>query len=226
MDQNYKILVVDDERDLCEILEFNLQSEGFTIEVAYSGEEALAKKIDSFDLILLDVMMGGISGFKVADKIRKEMNLAVPIIFLTARETENDMLTGFNLGADDYLSKPFSIKELVARIKAVLRRGKSIELKPKTITVDTMVLDMNRKSVTISNEEVLLTRKEFEILHMLISSKGKYLSRQEILDHVWRDDVIVTERNVDVNIARMRKKIGDYGNYIKGRTGYGYCFEE
>jgi len=226
MDQKFKILVVDDEKDLCEILEFNLQSEGFDIEVAYSGEEALTKNIESFDLILLDVMMGGISGFKVADKIRKEMNLAIPIIFLTARETENDMLTGFNVGADDYMSKPFSIKELVARIKAVLRRGKTIGSKPKIITIESMVLDINRKSVTIDKEEVLLTRKEFEILHMLIVNKGKYLSRQEILDHIWRDDVIVTDRNVDVNIARMRKKIGDYGNYIKGRTGYGYCFEE
>lgn len=225
MEQMFKILVVDDEKDLCEILQFNLESEGFYIEVAYSAEEALTKSIETFDLLLLDVMMGGMSGFKLADKIRKEMQLTVPIIFLTARETENDMLTGFNLGADDYVSKPFSIKELVARIKAVLRRGKSIETKPKVITIDTMELDLNRKTVTIDHEEVLLTRKEFEILYMLVSNKGKYLSRQEILDRIWSDDVIVTDRNVDVNIARMRKKIGEYGNYIKGRTGYGYCFE-
>lgn len=225
MEQMFKILVVDDEKDLCEILQFNLESEGFYIEVAYSAEEALTKSIETFDLLLLDVMMGGMSGFKLADKIRKEMQLSVPIIFLTARETENDMLTGFNLGADDYVSKPFSVKELVARIKAVLRRGKSIGTKPKVITIDTMELDLNRKSVTIDHEEVLLTRKEFEILYMLVSNKGKYLSRQEILDRIWSDDVIVTDRNVDVNIARMRKKIGEYGNYIKGRTGYGYCFE-
>lgn len=225
MNQEYKILVVDDEKDLCEILQFNLASEGFEIEVAYSGEEALSKSIERFDLLLLDVMMGGISGFKLADKIRKELGLSVPIIFLTAREAENDMLTGFNVGGDDYLSKPFSIKELVARIKAVLRRGKNIEIKPKVITIDSMELDLNRKSVTIDNETVLLTRKEFEILTMLVSHKGKYLSRQEILDRIWSDDVIVTERNVDVNIARLRKKIGEYGNSIKGRTGYGYCFE-
>ena len=135
------------------------------------------------------------------------------------------MLTGFNVGADDFLSKPFSIKELVARIKAVLRRGKTIEVKSKVISVDGMELDLNRKSVTIENEPVLLTRKEFEILVMLISHKGKYHSRQEILDHIWRDDVIVTERNVDVNIARLRKKIGEFGNCIKGRSGYGYCFD-
>ena len=225
MDQEYKILVVDDEKDLCEILQFNLESEGFSIEVAYSGEEALSKPIESFDLLLLDVMMGGMSGFKLADKIRKELELSVPIIFLTARETENDLLTGFNLGADDYLSKPFSIKELVARIKAVLRRGKLTEVKTKVITVDTMEIDLNRKSLTIDHEPVLLTRKEFEILIMLISQKGKYLSRQEIMDRIWSDDVIVTERNVDVNIARLRKKIGVYGDCLKGRSGYGYCFE-
>lgn len=225
MDQKYKILVVDDEKDLCEILQFNLESEGFEISVAYSAEEALTKSLESFDMLLLDVMMGGMSGYKLADKIRKEMGLSVPIIFLTARETENDMITGFNVGADDYISKPFSIKALVARIKAVLRRGKAVESKPKVITIDSMELDLDRKSLTINHEEVLLTRKEFEILHMLVANKGKYLSREEILDRVWRDDVIVTERNVDVNIARMRKKIGEYGNYIKGRTGYGYCFE-
>lgn len=225
MNQEYKILVVDDEKDLCEILQFNLESEGFQIEVAYSGEEALNKSVDQFDLLLLDVMMGGMSGFKLADKIRKEMGLSVPIIFLTARETENDLLTGFNVGADDYLSKPFSIKELVARIKAVLRRGKLAEVKTKVITVENMEIDLNRKSLTIENEPVLLTRKEFEILVMLISNKGKYLSRQEILDRIWSDDVIVTERNVDVNIARLRKKIGVYGDCLKGRSGYGYCFE-
>lgn len=225
MNQEYKILVVDDERDLCEILQFNLASEGFDIDVAYSGEEALSKPLEQFDLLLLDVMMGGMSGFKLADKIRKELGLPVPIIFLTARETENDMLTGFNVGADDYMSKPFSIKELVARIKAVLRRGKILDVKPKVITFEGMELDLNRKSVTINNENILLTRKEFEILNMLVTSKGKYLSRQEILDRIWSDDVIVTERNVDVNIARLRKKIGEYGNYIKGRSGYGYCFE-
>jgi len=224
MDQEYKILVVDDEKDLCEILQFNLASEGFDIEVAYSAEDALKKSLEKYDLLLLDVMMGGMSGFRLADKIRKELGLSVPIIFLTAREAENDMLTGFNVGADDYLSKPFSIKELVARIKAVLRRGKTIEAKPKVITIDSMELDLNRKSVSIDNEPVLLTRKEFEILVMLVSNNGKYNSRQEILDRIWSDDVIVTERNVDVNIARLRKKIGDYGNCIKGRSGYGYSF--
>jgi two-component system, OmpR family, alkaline phosphatase synthesis response regulator PhoP len=226
MSENYKILVVDDERDLCEILQFNLSSEGYEIEVALSGEEALKKPIEQFDLLLLDVMMGGMSGFKLADKVRNELGLAVPIIFLTARETENDMLTGFNVGADDYLIKPFSIKELVARIKAILRRGKGIESKPKIITYDSLSIDLERKLVTVKDKTVLLTRKEYDILALLVSNSGKYLSREEIMGQVWADDIIVTERNVDVNIARLRKKIGKFGNSIKGRSGYGYCFED
>jgi len=226
MSEKFKILVVDDEKDLCEILQFNLSSEGYEIEVAYSGEEALSKSLAQFDLLLLDVMMGGMSGFKLADKIRNELSLSVPIIFLTARETENDMLTGFNVGADDYLIKPFSIKELVARIKAILRRGKTIESKPKLITYDSLTIDLERKLVTIKDKAVQLTRKEFDILAMLVSNAGKYLSREEIMDLVWADDIIVTERNVDVNIARLRKKIGKFGDSIKGRSGYGYCFEE
>lgn len=226
MSEKNKILVVDDEKDLCEILQFNLSSEGYEIEVAFSGEEALKKPLEQFDLLLLDVMMGGISGFKLADKVRNELGLAVPIIFLTARETENDMLTGFNIGADDYLIKPFSIKELVARIKAILRRGKGIESKPKVINYDSLSIDLERKLVTIKDKTILLTRKEFDILAMLVSNSGKYLSREEIMAQVWSDDIIVTERNVDVNIARLRKKIGKFGNCIKGRSGYGYCFED
>lgn len=226
MSEKYKILVVDDEKDLCEILQFNLSSEGYDIEVAYSGEEALKTHLEQFDLLLLDVMMGGMSGFKLADKVRNELGLAVPIIFLTARETENDMLTGFNIGADDYLIKPFSIKELVARIKAILRRGKVVESKPKVITFENLAIDLERKLVSIQDKTVLLTRKEFDILAMLLSNTGKYLSREEIMSHVWADDIIVTERNVDVNIARLRKKIGKFGSCIKGRTGYGYCFEK
>ena len=222
----HKLLVVDDEKDLCEILQFNLSSEGYEIDIALSGEEALTKTISQYDLLLLDVMMGGMSGFKLADKIRNELKSPVPIIFLTARETENDMLTGFNIGADDYLIKPFSIKELVARIKAILRRGKEVKSLPKTITYDNLSIDLDRKIISIKNDKVELTRKEFDILAMLVSNNGKYLSRQEIMDQVWADDIIVTERNVDVNIARLRKKIGKYGNCIKGRSGYGYCFSE
>lgn len=221
-----KILVVDDEKDLCEILQFNLSSEGYEIDVAYSGEEALNMTIEKYDLLLLDVMMAGMSGFKFADKVRNEIGLPVPIIFLTARETENDMLTGFNIGADDYLVKPFSIKELVARIKAILRRGTDAKTKLKVLNFESLSVDLERKLVTIQDKRTELTRKEFDILAMLVSNAGKYMSRQEIMDQVWADDIIVTERNVDVNIARLRKKIGKYGNNIKGRSGYGYCFDD
>jgi DNA-binding response OmpR family regulator len=218
-----KILIVDDEKDLCEILEFNLSSEGFITEVAHSAEEALKKQLDKFDLILLDVMMGEISGYKMASKIRKELKLAVPIIFLTAKTAENDLLTGFNVGGDDYISKPFSIKEVIARIKAVLKRGIQIESSNTVIKFKNLLVDTNSKMVTIDGETINLTRKEFEILALLMKHEGQYIERDEILNRIWSDDVIVTERNVDVNIARLRKKIGDYGKYIKGKSGYGYA---
>lgn len=226
MGSNPKILVVDDEKDLCEILEFNLSSEGFETSVAHSAEQALKLPLEEFDLILLDVMMGEMSGYKMADKIRREMQLTLPIIFMTAKTAENDILTGFNVGGDDYISKPFSIKEMVARIKAVLKRGQPNLKQTKVYKVDGLEVDANSKTVQIDDEPVSLTRKEFEIITLLLKHQGQYIGRNEILDRVWNDDVIVTERNVDVNIARLRKKIGKYGQYIKGKSGYGYAFKQ
>ena len=220
-----KILIVDDEKDLCEILEFNLISEGFETEVAYSAEQALKKPLDEFDLILLDVMMGGMSGYKLAATVRKELHLDIPIIFLTAKTTENDILTGFNVGGDDYISKPFSIKEMMARVKAILKRGKSDQDINHILKAHDLEVDMLSKIVSIENRVINLTRKEFEILVLLLKHMGQYISRDEILNRIWSDDVIVTERNVDVNIARLRKKIGEYGDLIKGKSGYGYCFK-
>ena len=219
-----KILIVDDEKDLCEILEFNLISEGFETEVAYTAEAALKKNIENFDLILLDIMMGEMSGYKMASIVRKELKLTVPIIFLTAKTTENDLLTGFNVGGDDYISKPFSIKEVIARVKAVLKRGVSESFTGNILKANDLEIDISSKTVTIENKPVSLTRKEFEILALLLKHPGQYLEREEILNRIWSDDVIVTERNVDVNIARLRKKIGKYGDYVKGKSGYGYCF--
>ena len=221
-----KILIVDDEKDLCEILEFNLSSEGFDTDIAHSAEQALKKPLDEFDLILLDVMMGEMSGYKMAAKIRKEMHLSVPIIFMTAKTAENDILTGFNVGGDDYISKPFSIKEVVARIKAVLKRGRHEVSSTKVFQVNGLEVDIASKSVNIDNEPINLTRKEFEIIVLLLKYKGQFIGRNEILDRIWSDDVIVTERNVDVNIARLRKKIGEYGKNIVGKSGYGYAFKE
>ena len=225
MEENYRILIVDDEKDLCEILQFNLESEGFEIDIAHSGEDALKQDLQDYDLILLDVMMEGVSGYKVANTIRKELKLTVPIIFLTAKIEENDILTGFNVGGDDYIAKPFSIKEVVARIKAILKRGTATGLESNIIAVDDLKIDLKKKIITIAGENINLTRKEFEILSLLAKNMGQYISREEILKRIWKDDVIVTERNVDVNIARLRKKIGEHGSSIKGKSGYGYCFQ-
>lgn len=224
MEPKKKILIVDDEKDLCEILEFNLESEGFDIDVAYSGEDALKKPLEDFDLILLDVMMGGISGFKAANVIRKEKKLEIPIIFLTAKTEENDILTGFNVGADDYISKPFSIKEIIARIKAILKRGIRNEKEDNLMVYRDLKINPDKKETLIEGIPVNLTRKEYEILVLLMKNRGKYISREEILKSIWSYDVIVTDRNVDVNIARLRRKIGQYSDNIKGKSGYGYSF--
>lgn len=225
---DYRILVVDDEEDLCEILKFNLENEGYEVDTANSAEEALKMDISSYHLLLLDVMMGEISGFKMANILKKDKKMAhVPIIFITAKDTENDTVTGFNLGADDYISKPFSLREVIARVKAVLRRTVTPETEkaPEQITYQTLVIDITKKKVSIDGEEVALTKKEFEILFLLLQNKGRVFSREDILARVWSDEVYVLDRTIDVNITRLRKKIGIYGKRIVTRLGYGYCFE-
>jgi two-component system alkaline phosphatase synthesis response regulator PhoP len=223
----YKILIVDDEEDLCEILQFNLEGEGFKTEVAFSAEEALKKDPGSFQLILLDVMMGEMSGFKLAKMLRKERELTVPIIFITARTEEDELLTGFSLGADDYITKPFSVKEVIVRVKAVLKRiPKEDRPEQKSISVDELVLNLKKRRVKIEGSEVELTRKEFEILVMLLKSEGNILSRDDILEKVWDDHTIVSKRTVDVHVTRLRKKLGSYGKYIRNKQGYGYTFEK
>jgi DNA-binding response OmpR family regulator len=153
------------------------------------------------------------------------MELSVPIVFLTAKGEENDVLTGFNVGGDDYNAKPFSIKEAIARIKAILKRGTKSEETSNQITFKNLAVDLKKKAITVNGKNINLTRKEFEILALLLKNMGQYISRDEILKRIWQDDVIVTERNVDVNIARLRKKIGEYGGNIKGKSGYGYYFQ-
>lgn len=224
----FRILVVDDEEDLCEILQFNLENEGYQVDTAHSAEEALQKELKSYNLILLDVMMGEISGFKMAKMLKKEKDTAdIPIIFITAKDTENDMMTGFNLGADDYISKPFSLREVIARVKAVLRRTckPANEQMPAEVSYKNLVLNVVNKKATISNEEILLTKKEFEILLLFLQNKGRVFSREDILSRIWSDEVYVLDRTVDVNITRLRKKIGEYGKCIVTRLGYGYYFE-
>lgn len=221
-----KILVVDDEEDLCEILQFNLESEGYAVDIANSAEQALKIISTDYQLILLDVMMEGMSGFKMAEKVRKELNMITPIIFLTAKDTENDMLTGFSIGGDDYIAKPFSIKEVSARVKAVLKRaGIPVETANKVIEIGDLQIDITTKNVTLKGEMILLTKKEFEILSMLTKTPNRIFSREDILGRVWEDDGYVLERTVDVHITRLRKKLGEFGKHIANRSGYGYCFE-
>jgi len=221
-----RILIVDDEEDLCEILQYNLSNEGYKTEIAHSAEEALKRALCEFDLVLLDVMMGPMSGFKFADKLRKELKIDVPVIFLTAKDTENDILTGFSLGADDYISKPFSINELTARVKAVLKRSYTDKVNNKSIIqFNGIDLDTVRKRLIINDERVELTKKEYEILRTLLENQGKVFSREDLLMRIWGQDVIVTERTVDVNITRLRNKLGSYGSSLKNKTGYGYFFE-
>ncbi|MDX9948104.1 MAG: response regulator transcription factor [Bacteroidales bacterium] len=224
--RNKRILIVDDEEDLCEILQYNLGNDGYITEVVHSAEDALKMPLVSYDLILLDVMMGPMSGFRLADKVRKEMAVNVPIIFLTAKDTENDILTGFSLGADDYIAKPFSINELTARVKAVLKRARSDRAKHASIMkFGDIELDTVRKRLIINNEKIELTKKEFEILKLLLENQTRVFSRDEILNSVWGKDIIVTERTVDVNITRLRTKLGHFGQNLKNKTGYGYYFE-
>ena len=226
----YRILVVDDEEDLCEILQFNLETEGYQVDVAYSAEEALKKDISIYNLLLLDVMMGEISGFKMARTLRENPKTAsIPIIFLTAKDSETDRLTGFNIGADDYISKPFSIREVLARVKAVIRRvdANKIEVAPALVlSYENLEMSLENKKVMLEGVEVPFTKKEFEILKLFLGNKNRVFSRDEMLSRVWSDEVIVLDRTIDVNITRLRKKIGPYGKNIVTRLGYGYCFEE
>lgn len=220
-------MVVDDEESLCEILQFNLEVEGYEVDVAYSAEEALECDVASYDLLLLDVMMGAMSGFRMAQELKRNPATAsVPIIFCTARDSEDDTVAGLNLGADDYISKPFSLREVIARVRSVLRRSTTPKSDNDIVSYLTLSLDRRSKRCTLDGNEVQLTKKEFEILALLLSNRGRIFSREEILERVWTDEVVVLDRTIDVNITRLRKKIGQYGHNITTRLGYGYGFEE
>ena len=227
MEQKYKILVVDDEQDLLEILKFNLETEGYEVETAASAEEALTLDIGSFNLMLLDVMMGGMSGFAMARKLKDNpATAAIPIIFLTARDTENDTLTGFSLGADDYISKPFSIREVLVRVRAVIRRtADPATTQANVLRYQGIEMNLDKKTVTIEGADVPFTKTEFELLHLLLEERGRVFSRQELIDRVWPKDVLVLDRTVDVNITRLRKKIGPFAKCIVTRLGFGYYFD-
>lgn len=220
-----KILVVDDEPDLCNILKFNLEDKGYDVDVAHSAETALEKELDSYSLILLDVMMNDISGFEMISILRNERSIDVPVIFITAMTTEQNILHGLKIGADDYIKKPFSLNEVVARVNTVLSRYQKKQTQPeykaKGIHIDTL-----RKQVLVDREDVAFSRTEYNIFNMLYNYAGKVFSREDILNKVWPDQDYISGRTVDVNITRVRKKLGRFGKCIATRSGYGYYFDE
>ncbi|MDR1896690.1 MAG: response regulator transcription factor [Prevotellaceae bacterium] len=221
---SHKILIVDDEHVICEILEFNLANEGFEVTCVHSAEEALKQITPDYSLILLDVMMSGMSGYKMAETLRRNKN-PIPVIFLTAKDTENDMLTGFSVGGDDYISKPFSIKEVVARVKAILKRCDKPNNKPEVkLVFDDVVIDLEMKELVIGTDKIMLTKTEFELILFLSGNPGRIYSREEIIDTVWKDTPYITERTVDVHITRLRKKLGQRASLISNRSGFGYRF--
>ena len=225
--EQMKILVVDDEQDLCDILLFNLRASGYVAEAVYSAEQAIEKNLASYDLLLLDVMMPGLSGFELAERLKTDDTTArIPIIFLTAKDTEDDALHGFGIGADDYVTKPFSIREVMARVKAVLSRSTSSpKSQPMNLVYEGLSVDLIKKTASVDGNVVELTKTELELLCLFLNHRGQVFSRQELIEKVWPQNVVVTSRTIDVNITRMRKKIGRYAACIVARQGYGYLFE-
>ncbi|MBR5531772.1 MAG: response regulator transcription factor [Bacteroidales bacterium] len=229
-----RILIVDDEETLCEVLQLNLENEGYDVDTALSAEEALLLDLKKYSLILLDVMMGEISGIKMAKMLKSDVTTAdIPIIFCTARDTEDDMVMGLNLGADDYIMKPYTIRNVIARVKSVLRRTSAHKTltaatneKSNVLKVEGLLIDLEFKRCIVDGEEVKLARKEFELLNYLILHRGKICSREQILSSIWSDEVVVLDRTIDVNITRLRSKIGKYGSYIVTRSGFGYGFRD
>lgn len=221
-----KILVVDDEAGIREIIQFNLENAGFEVDCASSAEEALEKLGQEHCMILLDVMMSGMSGFRMAEVLRKEKNNQIPIIFLTAKTDQNDLLTGFSAGGDDYIPKPFSINEVIARVRAVLKRTERTVESNSSDMIETgaVRIDVSRKLVYVEGESVVFSKKEFEVLTLLASHPGQIYSREDIINELWKDAPYVLDRTVDVHIARIRSKLGNCKNYIVNRTGFGYIF--
>ncbi|MCT4601659.1 MAG: response regulator transcription factor [Marinifilum sp.] len=224
--KDLKILVVDDEEDLCEILQYNLEQEGFQADTAFSSEQALQLDLSKYDFFLLDIMMGEISGLELAKIIRRNPDLEdKPILFITAKGSETDKLLGFKAGADDYVAKPFSVKEVIARIHVICKRVFSKSNTEASFEYENLKLVPESKQVTINGIDVGLTKTEFEILQLLLSHAGRIYSRDEIMNKIWEGDTYVGDRTVDVNVRRIRKKIGQYHNLIKTKSGYGYYFE-
>ncbi|MGN0237274.1 MAG: response regulator transcription factor [Lepagella sp.] len=224
------ILVVDDEETLCEALRFNLEAEGYDVTTSLSAEEVLTLDLSQFDLVLLDIMMGDISGTQLAKIMKNNPSTArIPIIFCTAKDSEDDMVDGLDLGADDYITKPYTLRNVLARVKSVLRRVNEGQLPgpptgDKPVSFEGLSIIPSRKLCIVDGVEVKMPRKEFEILGMLLSDPGRIFSRDDLIHAIWPGEVVVVDRVIDVNITRIRHKIGVYAKYIKSRSGYGYGF--
>lgn len=231
-----KILVIDDEEALCEILKFNLEKEGYEVDCCYSAEEALELDLSGYSLMIVDIMMERLSGFDFAKRVHNNAATEyIPILFCSALNGEDDIVMGLNIGADDYITKPFVISEVLARVRAVLRRNKAPRqwsLTPDNgiyepdITFENLRIDQNEKLCYLNDTDVNLTKTEFDILLFLLNHRNRIYSREEIIRQVWNSEVVVTNRTIDTNIARLRKKIGPYGNNIITRLGFGYGFKE
>lgn len=231
METSKRILVVDDEETLCDALGFNLEAEGYEVTTAYSAEEALTHNLSSFDLVMLDIMMGEISGTQLARIMKSNpATAAIPIIFCTAKDSEEDMIKGLDLGADDYITKPYSLRTVLARVRTVLRRASAhrdpIPDNGDTVSYKGLILSVRNRTCMVDGLETKMPRKEFEILLKLVANTGQVFSRSELLKEIWPDEVVVLDRVVDVNITRIRQKIGKYGKNIITRSGYGYGFIE
>lgn len=220
-----KILIVDDEADLREILSFNLEAAGYETYAAASAEEALELLTPDTSLILLDVMLPGMSGFRLADHLRKQLKSTVPIIFLTAKSTENDLLTGFSTGGDDFITKPFSLQEVLARIKAVLKRTAVQHDVQDAVVIGPLRILKTSQKATVDGVPLELSRKEFELLYTLAQQPGAYFSREKLIATLWKDTPFIVERTVDVHIARIRNKLGKYRDMVQNKTGFGYFIQ-
>lgn len=232
---NAKILVIDDEEALCEILKFNLEKAGYDVDCAYSAEEALEMDLSVYQLMIVDIMMESLSGFDFAKRVRNNPATEfTPIIFCSALNGEDDTVMGLNIGADDYITKPFVIGEVLARVQAVLRRSRMAS-RPEAVTdsnyeadvtYNGLRIDSNEKLVYLDGEPLNLTRTEYDILLFFLTHRNRIYSREELIEKIWDSNVVVTIRTIDTNIARLRKKIGEYGNNIVTRLGFGYGFKE
>lgn len=220
-----KILVVDDEAGIREGLREYLELEGYDASSASSAEEAMSMGIGNYGLLLLDVMMDGMDGFELAGKLKQSPSTAsIPIIFLTAKDTDEDMVSGLRLGADDYIPKPFSMKNVIARIEAVARR---VYPEPAADAAPCgVVCDRNALTCRVDGVEVKLPRKEFEILALLLDNPGRIFTREELMKRIWPENVVVVDRAVDVHVTRIRSKIAPYGKNLVSRSGYGYGWQE